>query len=82
LQVAAYALSCLCIPVSNAVVEWVCSHVSSVFKMWKSFDFECVLGQVSMLCHFCLFYIVFNSDGFVWYIRFEVQSNGQLPFRE
>jgi len=42
LLVATYALSCLCIPVSNAVVEWVFSHVTSVFKMWKSCDFECV----------------------------------------
>ena len=45
LLVATYALSCLCIPVYNAVAEWVFSHVShvtSVFKMWKSCDFECV----------------------------------------
>jgi len=36
------ALSCLCIPLSNAVVEWVFNHATSVFKMWKSCDFECV----------------------------------------
>ena len=29
--VATHALSCPCIPVSNAVVDWVSSHVSSVF---------------------------------------------------
>jgi len=39
LLVAAYALSCLCIPVPNAVVF---SHVTSLFKMWKSCDFECL----------------------------------------
>ena len=42
LLVATYALFCLCIPVSNVVVESVFSHVTSVFKMWKSCDFECV----------------------------------------
>jgi len=31
--VATYALSCLYIPVSNAVAERVFSHVTSVFKM-------------------------------------------------
>ena len=39
---ATYALSCLCIPVSNTVVEWAFSHDTSVLKMWKSCDFECV----------------------------------------
>jgi len=43
LLVATYVLSCLCIPVSNADVEWVLfSHVTSVFYMWKSCDIECV----------------------------------------
>jgi len=42
LPVVAYALSCLCISVSNAFAEGVFSHVTSVFKMWKSCDFECV----------------------------------------
>jgi len=42
LLVATYALSCPCIPVSHAVVEWFFSHVISVFKMRKSCDFECV----------------------------------------
>jgi len=40
--VATYALPCLCILVSNAVVEWVFSHVASVSKMRISCDFECV----------------------------------------
>jgi len=46
LLVAAYASSCLCIPVSNAVVEWVCSSVTSVFKMEKLFAcfLSCVHG--------------------------------------
>jgi len=30
-QLTTYALSCLCIPVSNAVAEWVFRHVTSVF---------------------------------------------------
>jgi len=51
-----YALSCLCIPVSNAVVEWVFSNVTSVFKMWKRCDFECVLRQASLMGHSCLFF--------------------------
>jgi len=29
-------------PVSNAVFEWAFSNYTSVFKMWKSCDFECV----------------------------------------
>ena len=37
-----HVLSCLCIPVSHAVVEWFFSQVISVFKMRKSCDFECV----------------------------------------
>ena len=53
LLVATYALSCLCIPVSNAVVEWVFSNVTSVFKMWKScdFDFGSSIGARSALCN-------------------------------
>ena len=42
LLVATYALSCLCIPVSNAVAEWVFSDITFMFKMWNSSDFECV----------------------------------------
>ena len=42
LLVATYALSCLCIPVSNEVAEWVFSDVTSMFKMWNSSDIECV----------------------------------------
>jgi len=33
LLIAAYALSCLCLPVSNAVAECLFNHVTSVFKM-------------------------------------------------
>jgi len=53
----AYALSCLCIPVSNAVVEWVFSHVTSVFKMWKRCDFECVSDR----CQCCAIFACFLS---------------------
>ena len=42
LVVATHALSCLSIPVTNAVVEWVFSHDIFVFKIKKSCDFECV----------------------------------------
>jgi len=42
LPVTTYAPSCLCISVCNAFVEWVFSHVTSVFKTRKSCDFECV----------------------------------------
>jgi len=55
--VAAYALSCLCIPVSNAVVKWVFSHVTSVFKMWKSCDFECVWDRYQC----CVIFACFSS---------------------
>jgi len=40
--VSCYALSCLCISVYNAFVEGVFSHATSVFRMLKSCDFECV----------------------------------------
>jgi len=55
LLVAAYALSCLCIQVSNAVQNdysvmlLLCSRCG---KVW----FWMCLRQVSMLCHFCLFF--------------------------
>jgi len=55
LLVAAYALFCLCIPVASAVVEWVFSHVISVFKMWKSCDFECVQDR----CQCCVIFACF-----------------------
>ena len=61
LLVATYALPCLCIPVSNAVVEWVFSHVTSVLKMWKSCDFECVSMLRNFYLFFKLFLFFFNS---------------------
>jgi len=42
LLVATYAVSCLCIPVSNAFVETVFIHVTSAFKIRKSCALECV----------------------------------------
>ena len=58
--VAAYTLFCLCIQVSNAVQNdysvmlLLCSRCG---KVW----FWLCLRQVSMLCHFCLFFFFFNS---------------------
>ena len=51
----AYAVSCVCIAVSNAVVECVFSHITSVFKMCKSCDFECVGDR----CQCCVILPVF-----------------------
>jgi len=42
LLVATYIWFCLCIPVSNAVVGRVFNDDTSVFKMRKSCDCECV----------------------------------------
>jgi len=65
LLVAAYALSCLCIPVFKAVVEYVFSHDSLVFKMKKSCDFECVWDRyqccVIFACFLSCVHGVFNS---------------------
>ena len=38
--------------VSNAAVEWVFNYVTSVFRMWKSYDFECVYDryQCCVIC--------------------------------
>jgi len=57
LLVATYFLSCFCIPVSNAVVEWVCSQnkPTSVFKMWKGCDFECVQDRYQCCVIFACF---------------------------
>jgi len=53
-QLATYALSCLCIPISSAVVEWVFSQITSVFWCGKVVILN--VWQVTILCHFCLFF--------------------------
>jgi len=62
---ATYNLSCLWIPVSHAVVEWFFSQVTSVFKMWKSCDFECVQDRYQCCVIFACFklrsWCFFNS---------------------
>jgi len=65
--VATYALFCLCIPVSNAAVEWVFSHVTSVFKIWKLCDFKCVKDRYQR----CVIFACFKVCS--WYFQ---QSSG------
>jgi len=57
LLVASCALSCLCIPVSNAVAEWVFSVVTSMFKIWSSSDLECVWDKHPC----CVFLPIFKA---------------------
>ena len=73
LLVATYALSCLCVPVSNAIVEWLFSHVTSVFKIWRSCDFECVKTGISAVSFLPVFYAVFS--GFLG-AQWQLQSTG------
>jgi len=76
LLVATYVLSCLCIPVSNTVVEWVFSHDIFVFKMKKICDFEFRTGinPVSFLPVFlrCV-HGVFNTPA-QWLLRHKGSS--------
>jgi len=60
LPVATYVLSCLCIPVSNAVVEWVFSHVTSVFKMKKVVILNVFKAGMNVVS-FCLFFELCSS---------------------
>jgi len=65
------ALSCLCIPVSNAVVEWVFSRVTFVFKMWKSVILnvdKTGINTVSCLPVFYVVFLVFSTAQ--WWLRY------------
>jgi len=68
---ATYNLSCLWIPVSHAVVEWFFSQVTSVFKMWKSCDFECVQDRYQCCVIFACFklrsWCFLTAQWWLWY---------------